>query len=96
MLTKWAGSQIQGPNDALALSLVMIILIIGAPVIALILNGFRRNYDKIESDQREAWESHIKSAHKELRLRDERPVDHKSLDDWGFWTLENPPDIQYK
>ena len=96
MARNWLGPQIYGPNDVLALCLVTVILILGSPVIALILNGFRRDYDKMESDQREAWEAHIRGIRgKELRLRDDDTAERKPLDDWGFWTLEDTENIPY-
>ena len=92
MLTEWAVAQIHGPIDVLALFLVIVILIIGAPIIALIANGFRRDFDEMDSDQRSAWISHIKSINgPELRVRDQGGPEPKRLDDWGFWSLEEPP-----
>ena len=44
----------------------------------LIVRGFRRNYDEMEAEQREAWKRYIDSANKELRLHDERPVDQQT------------------
>jgi hypothetical protein len=82
--------------------LLPILLVLGACaalaavlVFGMILRGFHRNYERMEADQRQAWKSHIKSiSGKGLRLRDEQCERARSLDDWGFWALENPPDIK--
>ena len=93
MWRDWPGLQKYSPNDALSLCLVALVLVIGAPVIALILKGFRRDYDQLDSDQRKAWEAHIQSIKgNELKLREESAARTPS-DDWGFWTLEDSGDI---
>jgi len=92
MARSWLGPQMYGPNDVLAFCLVTIILIIGAPVIALILRGFGRDYYKITAVQQEAWKAHMKSIGKEIRLRDSSPPEPEPADDWGFWTLEHIDD----
>lgn len=94
MLRGQPGLRLYGLNDVLCVTLTLIVLIIGAPVIALILNGFRRDYDKMQSIQREAWKAHIGSIMgKDLRLRDAGPDVRKPVDDWGFWTLEDAENI---
>jgi hypothetical protein len=83
--------------------LLPILLVLGACaalaavlVFGMIFRGFHRDYERMETDQRQAWKSHIESiSGKDLRLRDERPARVRPPDDWGFWALENPPDIEH-
>lgn len=59
MARNWLGPQLYGPNDVLTVCLVVIVLIFGAPVIALILRGFRVDYRKLEADEWESLDFHI-------------------------------------